>query len=73
MILQWPHSQSLLNSSKVVLPFLVSNVYLNIIIDLDENGRSHYLIRKSKNRKLFEIEDDEKEQMRKDIDNYRKS
>ena len=70
-IWKWQHFPSLLNSSKIARPFLVSDFYLSSITDPDDKGRSHYLIRKSQKRKHQEIEDDEKESMRKDLDNYK--
>ena len=41
--------------------------------NIDEIGRSHYLLRKSLKRKANEIEEDEKEELKRQITEYRKA
>ena len=38
---------------------------------IDDTGKSHYLMRESRKRKWNEIEDDEKEELKKEIDNLK--
>ena len=41
-----------------------------VIMQIDDLGRSHYLLRKWKQRKHSEIEDDEKEKLKQTIENF---
>ena len=62
--------QSLL-TSKIAQLFLRSNFYKSNFFDLDDKDRTHYLIRKGINRKFKEIDNGEKDIMRKDLDSYK--
>ena len=59
--------------SRIVEQLLVSNIQTNNNFNIDETGRSHYLIRKCKKRKYYEMEDDEKDKMKKEIEKYQRS
>ena len=64
------HFQSLPNSSKIAQQFLLSYLYSSYDC-LNDKGRSYNLIRNGIKRKFKEIEEDIKDKMNKDLNNYK--